>query len=359
MPAQSYQKIKAANDLNDDPIQDYVVGLFEARKQELDVESKRLNGSKLIGKHRRDDIKGLYLWGDVGRGKTMLMDIFFESMPREDKLRMHFHAFMSMVHESLNEFKDKEDPLIYVARKIARPYRIVCLDECHVNDIGDAMILGKLMRALFKRKVMLVTTSNRPPDDLYKDGLQRALFLPAIAAIKEECEVVELDGKQDYRLIALELASVFHSPLNEDTKQTLRDMFLTLTTGHAMIPGALAANGRSIPYLAEYEGCIWFDFADICEGNRSNEDYQTIAAEHHTVFISNVPQMGNDHNDAARRFLNFLDVLYDQKVKLVMNMAADIESLYAGKRLAFEFDRAISRLQEMQSTNYLQLPHLD
>lgn len=358
MPSQSYQKIKIANGLNNDPVQDYVISLFEDRKSLLEKEAKRMRSNRFMRKNRRDDILGLYLWGGVGRGKTMLMDIFFDALNREDALRMHFHAFMSMVHDSLHEFREKRDPLVYVARKIARAHRVLCLDECHVNDIGDAMILGKLMHALFERRVMLITTSNRPPDDLYKDGLQRDRFIPAINAIKAQCQVVELDGEQDYRLIALQKSDVFYSPLNSETKQQIEDTFKTLTTNHIAEPGKVTINGRNIPHIGEAEGCIWFEFSDLCEGNRSNEDYQYIAAEHHSVFISNVPQMGTDHNDAARRFLNLLDVFYDQKVKLIMTMETHADSLYIGKKLAFEFERAISRLQEMQSAQYLHLPHL-
>lgn len=356
-PSELYQQRKHELSLQDDTIQDATVQLYDQLQNNLSNES---DTSSFFSrkKNRREDIPGMYIWGGVGRGKTMLMDLFYDTLAQEDKLRMHFHRFMSMVHEELGKLQGQDDTLVKVARKLARKTRVLCLDEFHVNDIGDAMILGILMQELFKRKVLLITTSNRPPDDLYKNGLQRARFLPAIAALKAHCQVIELDNQTDYRLLTLQREHTYHTPLGDKADADMLHAFKALTSNESCSAGVIQVNGREIAHKGEAEGVIWFEFTELCESARSQEDYLEIAVEHHSVLLSNVPKMGNENNDAARRMLNLLDVFYDQKVKLIISADTPIEKLYQGKRLAFEFDRATSRLLEMQSEEYLALGHV-
>lgn len=361
-PSELYQQRKQELDLKNDPAQDYVVGLYDQLQHDLDSEPKQASSKGSLfkrKKHHRADLKGLYIWGGVGRGKTLLMDLFFETLITQQKQRMHFHRFMSMIHDELRQLGAQDNTLIKVARKIAADTRVLCLDEFHVNDIGDAMILGTLMQELFKRRVLLITTSNRPPDDLYKDGLQRARFIPAIEALKTDCQVIELDNQTDYRLLTLKREHTFHTPLGEITEAKMLHAFKALTSNAPNENNHIIVNGRKIHHNGEAEGVIWFEFSELCESARSQEDYLEIATEHHSVLISNVPQMGNDHNDAARRLLNLLDVLYDHKVKLILSADAPVEKIYQGKKLAFEFDRATSRLLEMQSEEYLALAHVN
>lgn len=357
-PSELYQQRKQELSLQDDPIQDATVQLYDQLQIRLRLE-KSIQNSFFFSrkKNQREYIQGLYIWGGVGRGKTMLMDLFYDTLEQDSKLRMHFHRFMSMVHDELKRLQGQEDTLVSVARKIAAQARVLCLDEFHVNDIGDAMILGILMRELFKRHVLLITTSNRPPDDLYKDGLQRSRFIPAIEALKKHCQSIELDNQTDYRLLTLQREHTYHTPLGNKADADMLHAFKALTSNEDCSAGSIQVNGRSIAHQGEAEGVIWFEFAELCESARSQEDYLEIAVEHHSVFLSNIPQMGNDNNDAARRMLNLLDVFYDQKVKLIISADAPIDELYQGKRLSFEFDRATSRLLEMQSKEYLALPH--
>ncbi len=358
-PSELYQQRKAELRLQDDPVQQRVVGLYDQLQQQLHQEQLAQPRPRLFPRKtpHRERIQGLYIWGGVGRGKTMLMDIFYDTLPRSDKLRMHFHRFMAMVHDELRQLHSETDTLRKVASKLARQTRVLCLDEFHVNDIGDAMILGTLMQELFKRRVMVITTSNRPPDDLYKDGLQRARFIPAITALKAHCTTLELDNHTDYRLTTLQREHTWHRPLGAAIRADMLHAFRALSSNEPSQPGHIRINGRMIPHQGEAEGVIWFEFKDLCESARSQDDYLEIASEHHSVLLANVPALGNDHNDAARRLLNLLDVFYDHKVKLVISAETSITELYSGQRLAFEFERATSRLLEMQSEEYLQTPH--
>lgn len=359
-PSDLYQQRKQELELQNDPAQDYVVGLYDELQLKLEDEAEKPENKPGLfsrKKTQRETIPGLYIWGGVGRGKTLLMDLFFDTLNIQKKRRMHFHRFMSMVHDELKQLGAQDNTLVKVARKIAADMRVLCLDEFHVNDIGDAMILGTLMQELFKRRVLLITTSNRPPDDLYKDGLQRARFIPAIEALKTDCRVIELDNQTDYRLLTLKREHTFHTPLGEITEAKMLHAFKALTSNEPSENNHIIVNGRKIHHNGEAEGVIWFEFSELCESARSQEDYLEIATEHHSILLSNVPAMHNDHNDAARRLLNLLDVLYDHKVKLILSADAPVEKIYQGKRLAFEFDRATSRLLEMQSEEYLALEH--
>jgi cell division protein ZapE len=315
---------------------------------------ERLSGSQPIWPR----VSGLYLWGGVGRGKTYLMDAFFESLPFSRKRRTHFHRFMLEVHERRNRFPDEEDPLVHVASQIADATRVLCFDEFFVADIADAMILGRLFEYLFKRGVTLIATSNVPPDGLYKGGLQRDQFLPAIERIKKNCSVLNVDGGTDYRMRTLHGADLYLVPSDATAKTKLTQHFDALATTGTQNQLALSVNGRNIPTQRLADCVAWFAFDDLCEGPRSAADYIEIGRTHGTVIISGVPVMPSDRDDAARRFMTLVDEFYDRGVKLLIAAAAPADRLYTGKRLKFEFDRTLSRLQEMQSQEYLAKPHL-
>ena len=303
--------------------------------------------------------KGLYFWGGVGRGKTFLMDSFYESLPFERKLRIHFHRFMRRVHQDLERLKGKANPLDLVAESLAAETQVICFDEFFVSDITDAMILARLLEGLFERGVTLVATSNIIPDLLYRDGLQRQRFLPAIALLNKHCKVVNVDSGNDYRLRALEGAELYHAPLGEQAELAIHATFDSLLAFDSEIKLNLNLDieGRKIPALKVAEDVVWFDFAAICEGPRSQNDYIEVAREFHSVLISNVPLFTPANNDAARRFINLVDEFYDRSVKLALTAAAPLHELYTGGRLGFEFQRTKSRLLEMQSREYLARPH--
>ncbi|MDQ5908797.1 MAG: cell division protein ZapE [Pseudomonadota bacterium] len=306
----------------------------------------------------RSPVRGLYLWGGVGRGKTYLVDTFVDALPIEHKQRIHFHSFMRAVHAELKELKQQQDPLRIVARRFAEKARVICLDEFFVSDITDAMLLYGLLKELFAQGVTLITTSNIPPDDLYKDGLQRARFLPAIDLLKQHLDVLNVDGGVDYRLRYLEKAEIYHYPLDDRAEQVLADVFTHIAPEPGHRGGDLEIEGRFIPTLREADGVIWFNFRAICDGPRGTNDYIEIARCFHTVLISNIPVMDWQMENQARRFVNLVDEFYDRSVKLILSAAAPPLDIYTGQKLKFEFQRTVSRLQEMQSHDYLERPHL-
>ncbi len=310
-----------------------------------------------LGREQREPERGLYLWGGVGRGKTWLMDMFFESLPFEAKLRMHFHRFMRRVHQDLRRLAGQRNPLLGVADRFAADARVLCFDEFFVSDITDAMILGELLEALFARGVTLVATSNIPPAELYKDGLQRRRFLPAIALLERHTEVLDVDGGTDYRLRSLERAEIYHTPLDEAADQSLEASFRSLAPVEAVVGEVLEVEGRPIPTRMRADDVVWFDFDALCAGPRSQNDYIELAREFHAVLVSNVPQFTPRVEDQARRFISLVDEFYDRGVKLILSAAAPLAELYAGERLAFEFERTRSRLLEMQSREYLARLH--
>ncbi|PCK07641.1 MAG: cell division protein ZapE [Alteromonadaceae bacterium] len=304
-------------------------------------------------------IKGLYFWGGVGRGKTYLMDLFFDALPIERKIRTHFHRFMRRVHAELRELENREDPLDLVAELLAAEAKVICFDEFFVSDIGDAMILANLFRGLFERGVVLVATSNIEPDNLYRNGLQRLRFIPVIKMLNELTEVVNVDGGTDYRLRQLQKASLYHSPLGEASEQALGACFDTLIVEHGLVRNdvEIEVEGRLIPAVRESEGIVWFTFGELCGGPRSQNDYIQLASEYHTLILQDVPVLGVEIDDQVKRFIHLVDEFYDRNVKLAISAAADLAVLYTGGRLEFEFQRTQSRLQEMQSQVYLTLPH--
>ena len=302
-------------------------------------------------------VRGLYLWGAVGRGKTFLTDLLLESLPGERKLRLHFHRFMGRVHAELARLAGRSDPLRDVAAHFAAQARLFCLDEFFVTDIGDAMILAGLLRHLFAQGVTLVTTSNIEPAGLYRDGLQRAKFLPAIELLQECCEVYELLSAQDYRLRALTKSGVYFTPLDAAAERALHACFERIAPGLRRPEPAILVNGRDIAVRRRADAVIWFDFADLCEGPRAVADYIELAQTFSTVLISGVPRFSALMEDAARRFVNLVDEFYDHGVNLVLSAATPVTELYAGERLSAEFARTCSRLIEMQSVEYLGAAH--
>ncbi|GAB2518346.1 cell division protein ZapE [Lysobacter humi (ex Lee et al. 2017)] len=301
--------------------------------------------------------QGLYLWGGVGRGKTYLIDLFFDGLPFEQKRRTHFHRFMREVHAALREHAGERDPLVAIARGWRESMRVLVLDEFFVNDIGDAMLLGRLLERLFTEGVALVTSSNTEPRNLYLHGLQRERFLPAIALLETHCRVVFLDSATDYRLRALTKSPVYRAPLDADSDAWLATRWRELTAGAPVEPGPLVVDGREIPTRGRVEGHAWFDFAALCEGPRAAADYIEIATEHHTVLVGGIPRLDDTRGDAARRFVHLVDEFYDRHVNLVCTADAEPTELYAGDRLGGAFERTASRLIEMRSAEYLALEH--
>jgi cell division protein ZapE len=302
-------------------------------------------------------MRGLYIHGGVGRGKTWLMDLFFQSLPFKDKQRSHFHRFMQFVHDELRKHSDESDPLERVADKVAKRARVLCFDELFVADIADAMLLGTLFKALFARGVTLIATSNVAPDDLYKDGLQRARFLPAIRAIKEHCEVIHMAVGTDYRLRLLERATTWYDCSHSEGTAALETLFVEVAGEPGVADSTLALNHRRLKTRRQADDAVWFTFKELCDGPRGQADYIELARCYHTVFLSEVPVLTIEHENQARRFISLVDEFYDRAVKLIICAAAPVDSLYQGKKLRFEFERTRSRLIEMQSQQYLAREH--
>lgn len=302
-------------------------------------------------------VQGLYFWGGVGRGKTYLVDTFFDCLPFERKLRMHFHRFMHRVHRERKELRNEQDPLVIIGKQLAKEARVLCFDEFVVNDVADAVILVRLMEVLIDQGVSLVATSNVEPKDLYKGGLQRDLFMPAIDMIYEFTDVVNIDSGIDYRLLFLDKAETYFCPVNDDADKGMQYNFEHLAPDAGIAKATIEVEGRVLTSIMRSDGVIWFDFAELCDGPRSQDDYIELARCFHSVLLSNVPILDKLKEDQARRFINLVDVLYDHNVNLIVSAEAPANELYVGSRLEFEFRRTVSRLQEMQSHDYLALSH--
>ena len=305
----------------------------------------------------RKPIQGLYFWGGVGRGKTYLVDTFFECLPFAEKKRMHFHRFMQWVHAQRRDMQDQQDPLNLIAQKLADQTRILCFDEFVVNDVADAVILVKLLDALFGEGVTLVATSNVEPTELYRGGLQRDLFLPAIALIEKHTDVLNIDSGVDYRLRFLDKAETYFYPLDDTAKQGMQHNFAHLAPDQGVCDASMVVEGRELNFVKRADGVIWFSFAELCEGPRSQNDYIELARCFHSILVEQIPVMDRLMEDQARRFINLVDVFYDHNVKLIVSCEVKVIDLYQGTRVEFEFRRTISRLQEMQSHDYLALSH--
>ncbi|MCW1938154.1 MULTISPECIES: cell division protein ZapE [Pseudomonadaceae] len=360
-PLERYQADLKRPDFFHDAAQENAVRHLQRLYDELIARDQSKSGlmGKLFGKKPQGPVKGLYFWGGVGRGKTYLVDTFFDALPFEQKMRTHFHRFMKRVHEEMKTLKGEKNPLTIIGKRFADEARVICFDEFFVSDITDAMILATLMEELFKNGVSLVATSNIVPDGLYKDGLQRARFLPAIALLKQHTDIVNVDSGVDYRLRALEQAELFHFPLGPAAEESLLTSFRSLLPDctHMVENEALMIENRAIHAVRVCEDVAWFEFRELCDGPRSQNDYIELGKIFHAVILANVEQMSVAKDDMARRFINLVDEFYDRNVKLIISAEVELKDLYTGGRLSFEFQRTLSRLLEMQSHEFLSRPH--
>ncbi|HAT5012012.1 MULTISPECIES: cell division protein ZapE [Serratia] len=369
-PLSRYQQALEAGEYQADEVQRRAVTqldrIYQAllQKPAASAPAGGLRGklSRLLGKGGETapqrPVQGLYMWGGVGRGKTWLMDMFFHSLPGDRKMRLHFHRFMLRVHEELTELQGRENPLDIVADGFKAETDVLCFDEFFVSDITDAMLLATLLQALFARGITLVATSNIPPDDLYRNGLQRARFLPAIDLINEYCDVMNVDAGIDYRLRTLTQAHLYLTPLNDQTREALDRMFVKLAGKAGEDAPVLQINHRPLQAIRSVDGVLAVDFHTLCEEARSQLDYIALSRLYHSVILYNVRVMGPLKENTARRFLALVDEFYERHIKLVIGAEASMFEIYQGVQLKFEFQRCLSRLQEMQSEEYLKLPHL-
>ncbi len=312
--------------------------------------------NKLFG-FKQHPVKGIYFWGSVGRGKSMLMDLFFQNLPFRAKKRVHFHPFMRHVHAQLTQLQGMKNPLRAVAKEIAKETHVICFDEFFVDDVADALILGELLEQIFHEGVTLIFTSNTAPDALYKSGVQRHLFLPTIRLIKNFTQVINLDAGEDYRLRTLLETGVFFTPIDAHTQMTIKKEFKTLATGEITYGHDIEIIDRKIPTIAIAHKLIWFSFKDICMSNRSSHDYLALLETFDTFIVTDVPQLHNADKSASKRFVHLIDVLYDNHATLIMSSEVDITELYKGQDLKAEFMRTSSRLREMFSKDYLKQTH--
>jgi len=350
---QFYQKALTQHGFTSDAAQQAAVDRLQRAYEEwVQFKARRSNGLKRLI-NRPEVPRGVYLWGGVGRGKSFLMDSFYSVVPVVRKTRLHFHEFMRGVHRQLDELKGVADPLDEVARRIARKYRLICFDEFHVSDIADAMILYNLLSALFKNGVSFIMTSNYEPGTLYPDGLHRSRMLPTIALLKDRLDVLNVDAGIDYRKRALEQVESYHTPLGATADRALRHAYVAVAESADEDP-RVRIEEREIHALRRAGSIIWFDFATLCGGPRSQNDYLEIASRFHTVILSGVPAMSAAMSSEARRFTWLIDVFYDHKVKLLMSAEVEPERLYTEGALSNEFHRTVSRIIEMQSLEYME-----
>ena len=359
-PSAAYQREIERGHRQDDPAQRALLPVLDRIHAQIIDRADDGAIHRFLSRFRSvPPVRGLYLHGGVGRGKTFLIDLLHDTLPGPRKLRLHFHRFMGRIHEALREVAGEQDPLKRVAQRFAREAQLFCLDEFFLQDIGTAMSLGEFLTPLFEAGATLVTTSNLAPQRLYEHGLQRARFLPAIALIERHCEVIELASTIDYRLRALTQASVYLTPADAAADAVLSRMFDQLAPGELRPDAILRVHDRDIPLRRLADDQIWFDFAALCEGPRAVADYIEIARSFQTVFVSNVPQFDSTQRreDAAKRFVHLVDEFYDRNVNLVLSAEAEPMQLYRGERHRHEFERTLSRLIEMRSAEYLAREH--
>ena len=351
---QNYQKELTTRGFKSDPAQLRAIDALERCATEWShYKEKRSNSIKKIINHP-DIPRGVYLFGGVGRGKSFLMDCFYESVPLVRKTRLHFHEFMREVHRELRELQGNADPLDILGEQMSKRFKLICFDEFHVADITDAMILYRLLDSLFKHGVGFITTSNFKPDDLYPGGMHRDRILPAIELLNSKLEVINVDNGTDYRRQTLEMVDLFHCPSGPQADEAMTDAFNRLAECQDQEP-LLHIESRVIKARRRAGGVVWFDFKDICGGPRSQNDYLEIASQFHTVFLSEVPYMPVNKASEARRFTWLVDVLYDRHVKFILSAEVQAAELYTEGPLAHEFVRTVSRLREMQSAEFLAL----
>ena len=347
-----YDDVLARRGFTPDAAQQRAVDRLQALFDDFVAFKKRRSNALMKALSTSPPPRGVYLWGGVGRGKSFLMDSFYAVVPLRRKTRIHFHEFMRGIHRELDSLKGMADPLDEVARRIAKKYRLVCFDEFHVSDIADAMILYRLLTALFDLGVVFVMTSNYEPDKLYPDGLHRDRMLPAIALLEDRLDILKVDGGIDYRTRTLEKTRMYLHPLSGETDWALRKAFDAIAEMRDEEP-RLIVEGRPLRALRRAGGVVWFDFATLCGGPRSQNDYLELANRFHTLIVSGVPCMSVAQSSEARRFTWLVDVCYDRKVKLILSAEVAPEALYASGALAGEFARTVSRISEMQTIDYL------
>lgn len=356
-PLQRYEKAVTTGDFTRDEQQYQAMSYLDAIYHELDHNRQQKKGFFGFLKSQPEPPKGLYMWGGVGRGKTWMMDMFYESLTIRRKMRMHFHHFMKRVHSELNALQGQTDPLEKVADIIHKEAVVICFDEFFVSNVSDAMILGDLFTMLFSRGITLVATSNIEPAGLYKDGLHRDRFLPAIAEVERHTTVMNIDSGIDYRLRVLQQAELYEYPLTKENHHWLANRFATLSNNQKISKEPIEINGREIKINARTETMLYCEFRHLCMEARSAGDFIEIASKFATVLIDSVPALTDDLRDPTRRFIYLVDEFYDRRVKLLVRAEQPILELYQGEKLAFEIERTRSRLLEMQSENYLKLEH--
>lgn len=354
-PSDIYQSEIESGEITADPAQRSALEYLDRLHQEI-VQSRNRNWLQKL--QRKDAPKGLYLWGGVGTGKTLLMDIFSRSLSKGIAQRIHFHRFMQSIHQQKNRVQKQQNPLQIIASDFASNYQVLCLDEFSVTDITDAMILYGLLQAFFDEGVILVTTSNIQRIDLYKNGLQRSRFLPAIELLNTHTHEIHVDSGTDYRMAYLQNDSIYHTPLGPQTEAQLAECFSRLAPHHEASTTSIEINGRQIPVVAAGSGVAWFEFSELCMGNRSKLDYIELSRQFHSLILANIPNLDDTTNDPARRLIELVDELYDRGVNLITSAASAPEEIYSGRRLAAPFERTVSRLQEMSSLEYIARPHL-
>ncbi len=360
-PLQAWRARVREGGLDHDPVQELAAEKLQSLHRALNGYEPLVERSWLdrlgLGRRNEEPPCGLYIYGGVGRGKSMLMDLFFDTAPVKRKRRVHFHEFMLEIHDRLHALRSGaarvDDVLPEVAAQIAEDAWLLCFDEFHVTNIADAMILGRLFEALFARGVIVIATSNWPPDDLYKGGLQRELFLPFIALIQQKLDVLHLEAERDYRLARLMTMQVYHLPLGPVADTALAQAFQDLTDGAPANPSSLTVKGRTVPVAKAARGVAWFTFADLCQQPLGAADYIAIAVAYRTVIVANIPRLKPEQRNEAKRFATLIDALYERRVKLICSAAVSPPDLYAEGAHSFEFERTVSRLMEMQSVEYI------
>ena len=358
-PAKIYTDHVQAGTLREDPAQRAGIKALEAVYQTLQKRPK--HPSSWFRQYllpSEPAVNGLYLWGGVGTGKTLLMDIFFQSLPAGLAKRIHFHRFMQSVHNQKHRIRHQSDPLKIIAGTLAGKHGVLCLDEFTVTDITDAMILSGLLRYLFEKNMILVATSNTAINQLYLGGLQRERFLCAINLLEKHTTQIRIDSGTDYRMAYLQKDGIYHTPADAKAHQLIRETFQQLAGMYEDSKQQITLSGRTVDVISTGSGVVWFDFQSLCMTNRSQADYIELSKRFHTVIISSIPTLDQDLDDPTRRFIELIDELYDRRVNLIVSASAPPESLYIGKRLAVPFQRTASRLREMSSSDYLADPHL-
>jgi cell division protein ZapE len=360
-PSQQYLEIMQESGFDSDPAQQRAITLLDGLQNRLLKQPTRRRENWwqqfIPAGQSGKRVAGIYFWGGVGRGKTFLMDIFYQCMPDKSKQRIHFHQFMNQVHQSLNNMTDTENPLQHIARDISSRVKLLCLDEFVITDIADAMIMSGLLEELFDQGVVLVTTSNNHPQNLYRDGLQRARFLPAIELLNTHCDVVNLDGGHDFRLLGLKQTHLYTIPHSAEVLDEVNAYLSERVLPFQTQLEELSINGRNLGFLMCAEDTVWFNFEQLCKTTRSQNDYLELARLFNTLILTDIKIMTAATDDIARRFVLLIDVLYDHHVIFICSAPLSPEKLYQGDRLAFEFERTSSRLIEMQSEQYLSKAH--